>query len=917
MKKITDIRKRHKNLFLIPLYIVLISIAAIIVFLVQKKNYFDEVDKQMFKNLEAIELTLKVDLNKLQDNNEIAINSFNFFVSSNKIKFNFSGETTTLDAINYQTGLEQKVDIQNWSYDGKNILNNQQIFNSLALSLRNNLLMAQKTTDGYVIVYSSNKTIENIIFPLTENLIFTIENGEVAKDIIKINGTQYYLSAVPLYIGSKIQGMLIALKNFDISTSLSDFITSQIYYKRGYPFIMSVNGTMVVHPTMMGKSVANTEIFKKIIETEDNPLPTKLIYIWPENNQGEKKALFVKYIPDLQLFVAVTYFLNDFRNYLNRLKIILFLAIVLTTILIMVITRFISSTYSKIIIANNEFLKNISDGNYEIDESLVKQTNLSTTSKLIDNFGKLYDFTKALKENNYAYSYEPWSNNDLIGKNLISLSSHLHNIEQEEKRKQDEQKKLIWINEGISRFIEILKYQVIEIRELTYRIISHLVEYIGANQGAFFIVNKDQNQEKYIELYAAYAMQKSKLIERKIPFGVGLIGRVAIEKKILHITEIPDNYTKISTALGEGKPKSIVIVPLLFNDEIIGVIELNSFNEIDDIHIQFIERVSENISANLAMWQANQRTADLLSSSEQQTDKMRDQQSILEKQLKELESLKEQSEQREIEFSSIIKAIDTTALLVEFDNNGKIIDANNKFLDIFHKRLEEIVSKHHKDITSMDTKSTDYIFFWKDLLEGKTKRFVESFTIGEETIWLSESYVPISNRDNNVFKIFNIAIDITENKLLEKQLREQVKEISKEARTVRKEEHKVKLEREEFMEREKTYLAIIEGADSFIGRIVITTDGTIIECNKIFADVINIPSKVLLDKNIKDYIVKQDFEKLQIIIEAAKKGESYTSTINLLDAKSQTINVGFSLKPVISINNKVEKIILLTYKPKN
>lgn len=904
------INKRRVSIYsVIAVFYIFEVIIGFAIYSFQKKKYFQDVDNQMTNNLQTLINIIQIQNKNLQENNEIAINSFNYFVNINKQKFNFTNDIENIEAINFQTGLEEKIGVEKWYFDNQNIVNNYSLFNSIAISLKNDLFIAQKNSTGYITIYSSNKDFDNYQFPLTERFIFTIENGEYAKEILKIKDKKYYISAVPLYIKARIEGFLMAVKEVDFAENLSDIVNSQSYINKGYPILMETDGFLTLHPSLQNSKISNTDLYKKIIEIENVQVPQKIIYKWPENEKGEKKQLLIKYIPESQQFVGITYFVEDFYFYLNRLKIIIIMTMLIAGALITVLIIHLSNIFLKINELLTIFINKLSQGDLELtDKNLSALPN--EAQKLYEKFKKLEDFSCALANENYQYEYELWSNNDETGKNFKLLTNHLSKLMEDEVKKAEEQKKVAWLNEGISQFIEILKYQVIEIKDLTYKIISHLVEYINANQGAFFIMVNEEN-EQYLELYSAYSMHKSKLIERKIPLGVGLVGRVVAEKKLLHITEIPSNYTPISTSLGEGIPKSIVIVPLLFNEQIIGVLEINSFKKIDDLHIQFIEKISENISANLAMWQANQRTANLLSQSENQTKLMLEQRQKLEKNLSELEKLKELSEQKETEFTSIIKAIDTTALLVEFDIKGNIINVNNKFLEIFKKRKEELIGKHHKIITSFDTKSTDYIFFWKDLTDGKNKRIIESFTIEDQTIWLSESFIPITDKDDKVVKIFNIAIDITENKLLEKQLREQVKEISKEARNVRKEERKIKQEREEFLEKENSYLSAIKSLDSILARFEISLEGNITFCNKLFSEILQIDSKVIMGKNINEYITREDREKFYAVMELVKKGDLYKGSINFLDFKSEIIKTNYVISPVFSLQNTVSKFIIL------
>ncbi len=913
--------KNRKHLALLAYFIasavIIFSAIAIFIFFQQKTKLINNANNEAKKSIYWLVSTLKINEQRVVERNQIANTTFKVFLSENINLFDFTTKKTKIEVNDFSSNATSYIKIDNWKYRGDSITENPMFLKPLSFSLKNEIAIGQRTPKGYVVLVSTLPSFELKLIPFSSKFIYTIENGDMYSDIISINGKKYHITASPLYINGKIQGFYANLSKLLFTKNLTDFFLSNQYLERGYSFAMNTDGMLVIHPKLQNTSIKSTDIYKKIIKNAKANSIEEIKYIWPETKKGEEKIMFVTFLPKMKLYVGSTYYINDLKKDFRNLKIALFLAVLLSSIAFSLALFLLSNYFNKKISTINSILKDISKGiilEYSLQNSKNKEQ-LQPILLLSNNLNKLKEFSEHLKNQDFSFKYKKWSDNDIIGDNLIELNKNLFAEQQNALKKTEEQDKLIWLNKGLSKFIEILKYQVIEIKELAYKITSQIVEYINANEGGFFIVEKDKNGQKYINLLAAYAMHKEKLLKRRIEFGEGLIGRVAIEKKLLFLTEIPDSYYKISTALGEGKPKSIVIIPMLFNDEIIGIIELSSLSVFTKLQLEFLERISENISANLAMWRASQQTTTLLKESQEQAKIQQEQQKTLEKHLKELEKLREDSEQREIELNSIIKAVDTSALLVEYDTNGNILSANNRFLLTLGRDATEVIGKNHKDITSMDSKSNEYRNFWKELLEGNTKRFIESFDVLDNTIWLSQNYVPIIDKNNKVFKILNIAIDITENKILERQLRSQVREISKEARLVRKDQRKVKMEREEFLAKEKTYLAIIKGADKYIGHIEFTIDGKIIYINDIFGEYLGFDNvNSLIDKNIKDLIYAKELETFKLAIENVKKGEEYTSSINFYNAKGNPEELHYTLIPAFDAKNKVFKILMIITK---
>src|SRR5690606_5952595 len=105
-----------------------------------------------------------------------------------------------------------------------------------------------------------------------------------------------------------------------------------------------------------------------------------------------------------------------------------------------------------------------------------------------------------------------------------------------------------WFNEGITLFGDILRNNNTNLEELCFQWISHLVKYLKANQGAFFMLeeeNGDKGKSTLLRLVACYAYERKKYLNKKLQLGEGLAGQAVLERKYIHLTEVPDNYVKI------------------------------------------------------------------------------------------------------------------------------------------------------------------------------------------------------------------------------------------------------------------------------------------------------------------------------------------------------------------------------------
>ena len=130
------------------------------------------------------------------------------------------------------------------------------------------------------------------------------------------------------------------------------------------------------------------------------------------------------------------------------------------------------------------------------------------------------------------------------------------------------------------------------ISRLGQSILSHLVPFTNAQVGAFYLVS----EERKLQRVSGYALSKAEEEKKTVNFGEGLVGQVAIEKRSLLIEDVPAYYfNKIQSGLGELVPKSLLICPILYENEVTGVIELGSIHSFTEHQRIFLSHVSENI----------------------------------------------------------------------------------------------------------------------------------------------------------------------------------------------------------------------------------------------------------------------------------------------------------------------------------
>ncbi|MDA3952968.1 MAG: PAS domain S-box protein [Bacteroidales bacterium] len=219
-------------------------------------------------------------------------------------------------------------------------------------------------------------------------------------------------------------------------------------------------------------------------------------------------------------------------------------------------------------------------------------------------------FAKKIGEGVYDDNEDLINEDDIIGRSLIVMRNNLLANNKKEKEQN-------WISEGNDLISRILRMNN-DIDELAYEVVVKLIKYISILQGSFYIYDEETKKLRNV---ATYAYNRKRYISQEFHIGEGLIGQCAYEQDIVYRTEIPEDYSSITSGiLGDKKPSSILIVPLIAEEKLQGIIEFASIEDkFPELTIEFLRELGEIIARTLYNLRMNQKTEKLLHESQQMT----------------------------------------------------------------------------------------------------------------------------------------------------------------------------------------------------------------------------------------------------------------------------------------------------------
>ncbi len=350
-------------------------------------------------------------------------------------------------------------------------------------------------------------------------------------------------------------------------------------------------------------------------------------------------------------------------------------------------------------------------------------------------------------------------NGTFLPEQTISSEEFLK-LREELLEKQASMESRLWIDSSLSKFDEVLRHNFDNtLEKFADNIIEHICQVLKAVHGAFFIV-----EDGMIKAMGGYACTVATMATKQFRIGEGLIGQAAKSKEILRFENLE---TRLESSLGRVTASCLTVCPLIFNQDIYGVIEVTTLKALEDRELELLQRMCRNTASFLQSFISNRSTKLLLEASQQQTEELRAQEEELRQSMEELQAIQEEAIRKNTELEGFIRAIDSTLATVEFDMTGRIKTANQKFLALMGYKHDEIIGMPHSIFVAPDyAKSEDYKIFWQSLNKGilQTSSDIKRITKRGEEVWLSATYTPILDIDGRPFKVLKFALDNTANK---------------------------------------------------------------------------------------------------------------------------------------------------------
>jgi CheY-like chemotaxis protein/HAMP domain-containing protein len=325
---------------------------------------------------------------------------------------------------------------------------------------------------------------------------------------------------------------------------------------------------------------------------------------------------------------------------------------------------------------------------------------LSVHSK--DEFGELMDafnqmvgsYREVIKQadrislGEYEQTIVPRSERDQLSVALIRMLTSL-------KQKTEENERQFWLKTQLAHLTGLAQ-GVISLQQLVNALTSEISQLVEAGQGIFYVKETKTSAPYFGEyiLLGSYAFKERKNVSNRVQPGEGLAGQSILEKKPILLSEVPGDYIQINSGLGASKPLQILVLPILFEDEVLAVIELATFKAFTEIQHDLLEQLAASLGVVIHSVNSRQRTEELLRESQLLTEELQTQQEELRTANEELEEqtrmLKQSEDKMRIqseELQAINEELEEKSNDLELQKAG--IEKQNQYIQLSKQDLEE------------------------------------------------------------------------------------------------------------------------------------------------------------------------------------------------------------------------------------
>ncbi|MFW6310035.1 MAG: response regulator, partial [Prolixibacteraceae bacterium] len=318
--------------------------------------------------------------------------------------------------------------------------------------------------------------------------------------------------------------------------------------------------------------------------------------------------------------------------------------------------------------------------------------------KVVARNNELAIAANAIGKGDYDVPVSASGKDDILKNSLIQMRNNLKVLSEENQKRS-------WLLSGLSQLNDLMSGSA-DLEQLSKKIIDFLCDYTGSGPGALFI----QNQQNIYLFSAGYGMEHSGNQNLSFKSGEGIAGEAVLKQKPVVISDVPEKNFKIKTGFSETGPMQLLIIPAVYENETIAVLEIASKDGFTELHQQFFNDAAERIAIAVRTLKSNIETQELLHETQSQAEELENQQNELKQINTELNQQRDELEASEEELRAgqqemEEKNAELEEKTAELEEQHEILSAKNRELE----EARQVIELKIKQVEAISEYKTEFL----------------------------------------------------------------------------------------------------------------------------------------------------------------------------------------------------------------
>lgn len=386
------------NIIMSGFVVLVFAVFGIYVSSILAKQIHETTDTNMTEQVTDLVEVINVELKGNREKVDISLHLAKAFLNLKGSIDESQDEFVQYSAKNQISGAVTEVSLPKWYIGGTQVQNNVQLVDEISAMGVPTATIFQKTPQGYLRIATNVKNTDGTratgtFIPFDSPVVQSVERGERYTGRAWVVNDWYLTAYEPIILNGTIKGMLyVGIPEKDLE-QIKVLFGNKTFFNTGYPYIVGTDGTILVHPTSEGKSIANDEFFKTMQMNKSSQV-SKMEYMW----EGQKKLQYYTYIESIDAYVTGSFYVSEMDKVLNQIRITIFIVTLISVAIVMLVLRLIVQSVVKALQKGVSFAAKVAEGDLTATIDIYQKDEIGELADSLRNMiTKIKDIVESIK----------------------------------------------------------------------------------------------------------------------------------------------------------------------------------------------------------------------------------------------------------------------------------------------------------------------------------------------------------------------------------------------------------------------------------------------------------------------------------------------------------------------------------------